>query len=139
MRARTRRLGAATLLLTLATLALAACGGGSSSGTTATPSAGGSSATAASTTVTATEKEFSITLSQRTFAPGAYSFQVVNGGTFPHNLTIAGPGVDNQASPTLQAGQSGSLSVTLQAGSYELWCSVDGHKDRGMDIKITVA
>jgi len=26
----------------------------------------------------------------------------------------------------------------LQSGTYEMWCAVDSHKDRGMDINITV-
>jgi len=28
--------------------------------------------------------------------------------------------------------------VALQAGTYELSCSVPGHKDKGMEMKITV-
>ena len=129
---------------------MSGCGGSSSGGSAATssapysspssaPASASSSASVAGTTVTATEKEFSITLSRSTFTPGSYTFNVVNKGTFSHNLNIAGPGVTGAASPTLPAGQSGTVTVTLQAGSYELWCSVDSHKDRGMDIKITVA
>ena len=147
MRARIHKLGAG--LLVGAVLALAGCGGGSSAGTAAAPPADttpaasapavtSSAVAAAGTPVTATEKEFSITLSQSTFTAGAYTFTVTNAGTFPHNLVIEGPGVDQQSSPTLQPGQNAPLDVTLQAGSYELWCAVDGHKDKGMDIHITV-
>ena len=89
--------------------------------------------------MTAVEKEFSITLSPSTFSPGTYTFNVENQGSFSHNLTIEGPGVDSQASPTLERGKSGELTVTLQKGSYELWCSVDSHKDQGMDITIDVS
>ena len=62
-----------------------------------------------------------------------------NKGKFPHNLNVEGPGVDKQASATLQGGESGDLTVTLQAGSYEFWCSVDSHKEKGMDVKVTVS
>jgi plastocyanin len=115
---------------------LAACGSGS--GATA---AGGSSATstATGTRVTATETEWSITLSTKSFAPGTYTFAIDNTGKFAHNLTVAGPGISQQASPTVQGGSTSSLTVTLQKGTYELWCSVDSHKDKGMDLKITVA
>ena len=90
------------------------------------------------TSVGVVEKEFSTTLDKTSFTPGDYTFAIQNQGSFPHNLTIEGPGVDSKASPTLGGGESGSLTVALQKGSYELWCSVPGHKDRGMDIKITV-
>ena len=30
------------------------------------------------------------------------------------------------------------LTVTLQDGTYELYCSVPGHKQAGMDTSITV-
>jgi uncharacterized cupredoxin-like copper-binding protein len=61
---------------------------------------------------------------------------VTNQGNLSHNLTIKGPGVDTQA--TLQPGTTGQVTVTLQRDSYEIWCSVDSHKDRGMDITIQV-
>ena len=147
MRARIHRLGAG--LLVGAVLALAGCGGGSSAGTaaappaTSTPAAPAPAATssavaAAGTTVTATEAEFSITLSQNTFTAGDYTFNVVNQGQFPHNLVISGPGISSMSTPTAQPGQSNTLNVTLQSGTYEMWCAVDSHKDRGMDINITV-
>ena len=152
MSGRTRRLAWGIGLLTSTVLVLTGCGGGSSAGAgtpaasspaasspAAAAPASSTSATATGTTVDVTEKEFSITLAQSTFQPGMYTFAVTNQGQFPHNLTIEGPGVDTTATATLQPGQSGDVTVTLQSGSYELWCSVDSHKDRGMDMTITVA
>ncbi len=147
MRTRARRLASGVLLFTSAVFVLAACGGGSSAGTAVTPAGSSSTAGQSSgpapaangTTVTVTEKEFSIALSQNTFTPGTYTFKVTNQGQFSHNLTIEGPGVDKTASPTLATGTSGDVTVSLQAGTYELWCSVDSHKDKGMDMTITVA
>jgi uncharacterized cupredoxin-like copper-binding protein len=139
MRATIRRYGAGMVLLTGSLMVLAGCGSSSNSGTATTPAPGASSTATGVTTVAVSEKEFSITLPQTTFTPGTYTFQVTNQGTVPHNLTIQGPGVNNQASPTLQPGQSGSVTVTLQTGSYEFWCSVDSHKDKGMDLMVTVA
>ena len=54
-----------------------------------------------------------------------------------HNLTIEGPGVNDQATPTFTSGTQ-SLTVTLKNGSYELFCSVSGHKEAGMDVNVTV-
>ena len=123
--------------------ALTACGGSSTAaGSTTSPSstaAGSSSpAAAAGTPVQVTEKEFSITLPKTSFAAGTYTFKVTNSGSFSHNFTIEGPGVDKKATATLASGQSREVTVTLQAGSYEVWCSVDSHKDKGMDMMITV-
>jgi len=132
------------MVVALAALLLGACSSTSTSDKT-TPSAATAPTTAAPTAAPAgtkvdvTEKEFAITLSQAKFAPGAYTFTIKNQGSFPHNLAIEGPGVDKQVSATLGGGQSGSLTVTLKAGSYELWCAVPGHKDKGMDMKITVS
>lgn len=135
--------GARVVTAALAALLLGACGGTSTN--TATPSAASSptatspsSATAVGTSVGVTEKEFSITLSQASFSPASYTFTIQNKGSFPHNLNIKGPGVDTKTSPILSAGQSGMLTVTLQKGSYELWCSVPGHNDKGMDLTIKV-
>jgi uncharacterized cupredoxin-like copper-binding protein len=121
---------------------LAGCsssGGGGGAGTTST-SAGtaSSSAAVAGTAVTVTEKEYSISLSTQTFASGPYTFTVHNTGETAHNLTVEGPGVDKQATSTIQPGQTATLAVTFQKGTYELWCSVDAHKDQGMDLHITV-
>jgi uncharacterized cupredoxin-like copper-binding protein len=122
----------------------AACGGSDSP-----PAASGAATTttttstaAGATKVTVDETEFKITLSQRTFTPGSYEFAVKDAGKFPHNLIINGPGVDNQKIPTgspLGAGQSAAATVALQAGSYELYCGVPGHKEKGMDMTIQVA
>ena len=115
--------------------------GGSAAKATSGPSSAPSPSGAAGpvTTVTATETDFKISLSQAAFKAGAYTFKVVNHGNSQHNLTIAGPGITSLASPTSQGGGSGVLNVTLQAGSYELWCGVDRHRTKGMDIKITLA
>ncbi|MDQ1671632.1 MAG: hypothetical protein QOC98_194 [Frankiaceae bacterium] len=125
---------------------LVACG--SSGGSTGASSGGSSAATApqplnsrsgSGTMVSATENEFKIALSQTSFKPGPYTFRVQNTGKFPHALTVDGPGVQNQATTTLTSGQTGSVSVTLQAGTYTLYCPVDGHRAKGMLMHITVA
>lgn len=118
--------------------ALLLVGGCGSSGSAGSASPSQSSAAGPTTTVTATETEFKIALSQSSFKPGMYTFKVVNHGKFPHNLTVQGPGVNTAASPTLPGGGSGEVTVTLQAGSYELWCSVDSHKEKGMDLTVKV-
>jgi nitrite reductase (NO-forming) len=132
------RLAAAAAALTFA---LAACGGGSSSsGSTPATAAGGSSSSsgASSTAVDVALADFSIDVSGgTTLDPGTYTFHVTNNGPSAHNLTIEGPGVDDQATPTFGSGTK-DLTVTLADGTYEFYCSVPGHKAAGMDIDVTV-
>ena len=130
---------AAATAMVLAAAGLAGCsssGGGSGARTTSASVDSGTTVTG--TEVTATEKEYSISLSTQTFTAGPYAFTVHNTGETAHNLTIEGPGVDKQATSTIQPGQTATLVVIFQKGSYELWCSVDEHKEQGMDLHITV-
>jgi uncharacterized cupredoxin-like copper-binding protein len=128
--------------MVIAAAFLAGCsssGGGGGAGTTSASAGTASLSTVvAGTAVTATEKEYSISLSTQTFTAGPYTFTVHNTGETAHNLTIEGPGVDKQATSTIQPGQTATLAVIFQKGTYELWCSVDEHKDQGMDLHITV-
>jgi plastocyanin len=104
-------------------------------GTQETPAA---TAATEGTVVTVTEKEFSISLSQTTFTPGTYTFVVNDEGEAGHNLNVEGPGVTGAATSDISAGGTASLTVTLQSGTYELWCSIGSHKASGMDMTITV-
>jgi uncharacterized cupredoxin-like copper-binding protein len=125
---------------------LAACGNSSddSTGSTApptTPSASTSSSSpaAAGTVVTVKETEYKLQLSQSTFSPGTYTFTAENDGGTTHALEIEGPGIEEQQTGNLSPGASGSLTVTLQSGKYELFCPVDSHRDLGMETDITVS
>jgi uncharacterized cupredoxin-like copper-binding protein len=124
------------------TLAASACGSSSSAGssaTTVTKATGGGGSAAAGKTIDVTLKDFSIAVaSTGSLAPGTYTFHVTNNGPSSHNLTINGPGVSDKGTPTFAAGGSMDLTVTLQNGSYDLFCSVPGHKQLGMDTHLTV-
>jgi uncharacterized cupredoxin-like copper-binding protein len=101
-------------------------------------SAPGGSAPGA-TVVKATETEFHIALSQESFSPGTYKFVATDKGQLQHNLVINGPGVNQMKTPgLLSPGQSGSVTVTLAKGTYDIFCGVPGHKAQGMDVHITV-
>jgi uncharacterized cupredoxin-like copper-binding protein len=94
--------------------------------------------TPAAQTVRVSEVEWKIKLPKTTFAPGTYTFEVSNDGKVPHNLTVQGPGGKN-ATPNLGPGKNDTLKVDLKAGTYDFYCSVPGHKQLGMDEKVTVS
>ena len=128
------------LILIAAGVALAGCSSGSGNpATTAAPStSAGATAAAPGTAMTVTESEFTIALPSKTIPAGTYTFTVTNKGKFAHNLTVDGAGVQDKATPTLAPGSTGDLTVTLQKGSYEFYCSVDNHKEMGMDVTVQV-
>jgi uncharacterized cupredoxin-like copper-binding protein len=107
----------------------------------AAPSSAAPSAAAGGTTaVTATETEFHIALSTKSFSPGTYKFTAVDNGHLQHNLVINGPGVNQvKTAGLLSPGQSASVTVTLHKGSYDIYCGVPGHKAEGMNVNITVS
>jgi len=129
-------LGAAALALTLS-----ACGGSDPVGSAADTATGSSASSSAATgtQVTAVEADFSIELSSRDLTAGSYTFLVRNDGSATHSLEIEGPGLDDAVSDTVQAGESTTLTVTLQPGEYEVYCPIADHRAMGMDTTLTVS
>jgi plastocyanin len=68
---------------------------------------------------------------------------ITNAGMFPHTIAFAdeaGATITAQPDPNVAAGTSGVVAVSFtRAGTFDFWCPVDGHRDRGMVGKITVA
>ena len=142
-----------TASLSVLLLGLAACGSDSkSSSTTAAPAAAATTPAPAGTTAGATtpagagatgtavavkESEFKIEIAQTTFAAGTYTFNITNAGQFKHNLVVEGNGTEVK-SDTLDGGATGTLTVPLTPGTYEVYCAIPTHRGKGMDLTITV-
>jgi uncharacterized cupredoxin-like copper-binding protein len=88
------------------------------------------------TTVEATESEFKIALPSPDLKAGKITFDVKNAGKLPHDLAIAGT---SDKTKLISPGASAQLTVDLKPGKYELYCTVAGHKQAGMDLKVTVS
>ena len=127
---------------------LAACGNDSNDTSTAasTETSSTTESTTESTTasgggggkVDISETEFKLDPANANVKAGTVTFNVSNDGTQVHNLNVEGNGIEEQATEDLQAGSSGQLTVDLQPGTYEMYCSIDGHRDLGMEGQITV-
>jgi uncharacterized cupredoxin-like copper-binding protein len=98
----------------------------------------GTTAAPAAENVTASETEFKIALDSSSISAGRVTFEVKNDGKIPHDLVVKGNGIEAKT-PLLDAGESKPLSVDLKAGTYDVYCSVPGHKQAGMDLKLTVS
>jgi plastocyanin len=129
------------LIVALLVTAATACGGGDTSannvsgGTTATvrPAVNGNA-------ISVKETEYTFSPSALSLKAGTYTITVTNVGQFPHDMHVAraSDGTEVGGSTVVAANQSASFTVTLPAGSYTFWCSVDAHKSLGMQGTITV-
>jgi uncharacterized cupredoxin-like copper-binding protein len=127
-------------VLFVACLALAGCGGGGyGSGSKSGSTTASNGAAAAEQTVQISEKEFSLTPGTVDVAkPETVAFKVTNDGQIGHALEIEGNGVEEKTD-TLQPGDTTTLTVHFaKAGSYEMYCPVDGHEGKGMKGTVTV-
>jgi len=95
----------------------------------------GGSATAPAIDVQLTEYEIRMPDS---LPAGRVNFKIANGGKQSHNFVIEGPGVSQKLDSNLSRGDTGEMTFDLPAGSYTVYCPVDGHRGRGMQRTITV-
>jgi uncharacterized cupredoxin-like copper-binding protein len=68
---------------------------------------------------------------------GAIEIDSKNASSTPHNIAIEGPGVAAKGK-IVQGGAVSMIKATLKPGSYTYYCSVPGHREAGMEGKITV-
>ena len=111
---------------------------GTETTTEATTTAATTTTTSAPASVKVTEIEFKIALPKSTLPAGSYSFEVANDGKIEHDLVVEGNGVDEKTQ-TIEAGDTATLKVDLKPGTYDVYCSIPGHKQAGMDVKLTVS
>jgi uncharacterized cupredoxin-like copper-binding protein len=113
----------------VALIALSGCGE-----KRATSTGAGSSPSAAAIS----ESEFKLTpASVKVPNAGPVRIQVKNAGGTAHALALqTASGV--VTSPTLAPGKSASLQADLKAGTYTMYCPIDGHRGKGMEGKVVV-
>ena len=71
--------------------------------------------------------------------PGETTFTVTNTGEHEHNFEIEGNGIERELETNLQPGETGELTVTLEPGSYTVYCPVGDHREEGMVTTLRVA
>jgi plastocyanin len=69
--------------------------------------------------------------------PGKVQIESKNASSTPHDISIEGQGV-NEHGKVVQNGGTSTVSLTLKPGSYTFYCSVPGHRQAGMQGKLTV-
>jgi uncharacterized cupredoxin-like copper-binding protein len=131
-------------------VALAACGSSNKSSSSSTPAPAASSPSTTSSSsasggsgglkLQAVETN-GLSFDQKTLSAkaGKVTLTLDNGSSNaqPHGIAVEGNGVDKDGK-TVQPGGTSTVTVTLKPGTYEFYCPVPGHKQAGMEGKLTV-
>ena len=85
-------------------------------------------------------REFYLTLSRPVVGVGEVTIELRNTGEDPHNLVVSPEGTHD---PLLsfadhEPGEVSAANLTLPAGRYYLWCSLEGHEAAGMHATLGV-
>jgi uncharacterized cupredoxin-like copper-binding protein len=128
-------------------LAMSACSSSSSSSS----SAGGTGG------IPTTEKDFAIALGSSTATAGDVTFNISNEGPSAHEFVVvksdlapdALPVEDNEVQEDkldaigeqedIAPGTTADLTLTLEPGSYVVFCNITGHYEQGMHAGLTVS
>jgi len=74
-----------------------------------------------------------------TVPAGLVAFDTANDGTMRHSLAIEGEDVSAQLPRPLHPGEAGRFETKLAPGTYTLYCPIGDHRQRGMEIELTIA
>ena len=104
---------------------------------TALPASAG---TEAESFVQVVEKEWSLVMSRLSVRSGRVTIEAVNFGTDAHDLVVQSKIKGSKPIRFKQMDPRGRTERTLRmkAGRYTLWCSLPGHKTKGMQATLTV-
>lgn len=129
--------------LALASFSLAACGGddsasstpSSTESTTEADTGGGGGAVAVAA---AADGSFAFDETSLDAPAGATTFTFDNPASLGHNFCLEQDGSEVGCTDIISGGGTADLEADLEPGEYAYYCSVDGHRDGGMEGTLTV-
>jgi uncharacterized cupredoxin-like copper-binding protein len=122
-------------------LGLTSCSEPGGSGDSSQPLGGETATSPAPAQATTTEvslTEYQIQM-PTSLSAGSQTFSVTNNGTVGHNFEVEGQGIEERFETDLSAGESQTMQLDLEPGTYEVYCPVGNHREQGMEIQLTVA
>ena len=147
-----RRIPFLLLVCVVAALGVAGCGGGddNSSDTSATTTATTDTTTTPEGTTGASgggggvikvaadpNGDLAFVQKSLTAKPGKNTIEFTNESSLPHDAKIE-KGGEEIGGTEVVTGEKADATVELDAGEYTFFCSVPGHRDAGMEGKLTV-
>lgn len=84
--------------------------------------------------------EFSLALSRASLKSGPAIVELVNYGEDDHDLALrrVARGALTRRIGIVHPGRTGDLEARLLPGTYRLWCTLAGHRARGMTATLVV-
>ena len=124
-------------------LVIAGCGGGGSTTTASTTSSSTTSGGGQGQVLKLSADpggQLRFTMPKLTAKAGKVTLQMANPSSagMEHGIAVEGNGVDKDG-PTVAAGKTSSVTVTLKKGTYTYYCPVPGHKQAGMVGTLTAS
>jgi plastocyanin len=77
------------------------------------------------------------TFASATTEAGPVTMRSENASSIPHNIALEGDGAD-EVGEVVQNGGVSEIKAEVKAGEYTFYCSVPGHREGGMEGKLTV-
>ena len=140
-----RKLASLIAVLVLAALGLAACGSSSDTTSSTSTSAAASTSTTASGGGGGTisieadpSGALAYTSSSLSAPAGSDKVEFNNPASLGHDVVIEDADGNEVARTEVITGSETSTTADLQPGTYTYFCSVDGHRDAGMEGTLTV-
>ena len=139
-----RKLAILASALVVAALALTACGGdddddssAATSTTTTTQAQGGGGG---ETLKVAADPGGQLAFEEKSLSAkaGQVTIDFDNPSSTDHDVTIEDQGGTEVAATDIIADDTATANADLQPGSYTFFCSVDGHREAGMEGPLTV-
>jgi plastocyanin len=138
-------------VLTLTAFAITGCGGGNGAKATATsspkatptssptamPTSSPKSSAGVVLSLQADSSQLKFDKSALSAKPGKVTIEMKNPSPIPHDVAIQGNGVNVAGKVVNQRGTS-TATATLKAGTYTFYCTVDSHRQAGMEGTLTV-
>jgi plastocyanin len=117
-----------------ALLIAAGCGDDGDSGTE-----GGAVSLKGGTVLEVSAKEYSFSPAAVVLdAPGELRIRLRNDGSLAHNIKLRRDGDEQGGTSSLPAGDTGTATVEVKPGRYELLCTVGDHAELGMTGELQV-
>jgi plastocyanin len=128
------------LIVLAAGLGVAACGGGDEEGNGGNGGGGGGGGGGGTTLQLAADPGGALAFDKTSLeAPaGNVTIDFTNDASIPHNVTVEGDGVEDEATDTISQSTATLTLSNLQPGTYTFYCSVGNHRDAGMEGTLTI-